>query len=50
MRHLTIRTVAWAAWATVGTIVLVVEGVDRLLRYAPGRRLAATIYSKWPTQ
>ena len=37
---------AWLAWASVGTIVIAVEGIDRALRYAPGRRIASAIYVK----
>lgn len=45
MRHLS-TPLAWLAYVTVGTAVLAIEGVDRVLRYAPGRRLAAHVYSR----
>lgn len=45
MKHLTIQAAAFLAWAGVGTVVVAIEGVDRLLRCAPGRRLAARAYT-----
>lgn len=45
MKHLLIHSVAWTAWVSVGAVVVAVEGVDRLLRVAPGRRLAARVYT-----
>lgn len=45
MKHLA-TPAAWLAWVSVGTVVVAIEVVDRLLRVAPGRRLAAYVYTR----